>query len=193
MCSTTSPTTSSAGLADTNTGKLTEGAIKTLKLLNLRVLEQCKTLLAECTIETYDKLDIKAIVANVKPDLWESICLLTRSISDNRSTSSQSEGNIHLKMVRRLFLLCCITYCTDDRCALPMHTIIADLIDSQGGSEYLIQVLNLLGICVSVDSLSRHIQTQLYSPEGLHPCKNIFDSEKFTDRSVTQLLAITYY
>ena len=69
VCSTTSPTTSSAGLADTNTGKLTEGALKTLKLVNLRVLEQCKTFLAECTTETYDKLDIKPIIAKVKPDL----------------------------------------------------------------------------------------------------------------------------
>ena len=34
-------------------------------------------------------------------------------------------------------------YCTDDRSS-PLHTLIADVIDSQGGSQLLIQVFLLL-------------------------------------------------
>ncbi len=60
-----------------------------------------------------------------------------------------------------------------------MHTIIADLVDSQGGSEYLLKVLNRLGSCISEDSLKRFIQTKLKSQEVNHPCEEFFQSIKF--------------
>ena len=39
-----------------------------------------------------------------------------------------------------------------------MHTLITDVIDSQGGSAMLIKILNRLGVCASADTLSRYIQ-----------------------------------
>lgn len=116
------------------------------KRLNSLVLEQCKLFRTNYSTfaDSYDKLDIQAIVSQINPELWESICLLTKSISDNRKSTQESvaASSKHLKMVRRFFLLCMVLYCTDDRCSLPMHTMIADVIDSQGGSEYLIKILD---------------------------------------------------
>ena len=48
----------------------------------------------------------------------------------------------------------------NNRCSTPLHTIIADIIDSQGGTSLLIQTLNKLGVCVSLDTLSRSIQAK---------------------------------
>ena len=41
---------------------------------------------------------------------------------------------------------------------MPMHTLITDLIESQGGSLMLVKTLNRLGVCTSADSLARFIQ-----------------------------------
>ena len=39
-------------------------------------------------------------------------------------------------------------FCTDDRCSFPLHTLVTDLVDSQGGSALLIKILNRLGVYV---------------------------------------------
>ena len=64
--------------------------------------------------------------------------------------------------------------------------MIADVIDSQGGSEYLIKILNRLGVCTSSDTLSRFISTKLYRKDK-HPCDKFFDSEVFKVVSVDNL------
>ena len=49
-------------------------------------------------------------------------------------------------------------YCADDRCSLPLHTLITDIVDSQGGSALWIKILNRLGVCTSLDTLSHFVQ-----------------------------------
>ncbi len=44
---------------------------------------------------------------------------------------------------------------TDDRCSTPMHILLADLVESQGGSALLHRMLNRVGECASADTLSR--------------------------------------
>ena len=48
-------------------------------------------------------------------------------------------------------------FSTDDKCSVPMHTLMTDLIESRG-SSVLIKILNRLGVCSSADTLSRFIQ-----------------------------------
>ena len=69
-------------------------------------------------------------------------------------------------------------FCTDDRCSVPMHTLLTDTIDSQGGSATLIQILNRLGVCASADTLSRFIQVKAntISPSRIGD----LDSDTFT-------------
>ena len=71
-----------------------------------------------------------------------------------------SSSAYHTKRVRCLFLLCTmLSLCTDDRCSMPLHTLMTDVVESQGGSALLVQILNRLGvICVSADTLSRFVQ-----------------------------------
>ena len=87
--------------------------------------------------------------------------MLTRSTSEIRGTSKvndPSSSAYHTKRVRHLFLLCTIMFCTDDRCSMPMHTLLTDTIESQGESALLIKILNRLGVCASADTLSRFVQ-----------------------------------
>ena len=49
-------------------------------------------------------------------------------------------------------------FCIDKTCYMPFHVLNADLIDCYGGSAELIKIFNRLGVCVSNDTLLRHIQ-----------------------------------
>ena len=49
-------------------------------------------------------------------------------------------------------------FCINEDYTIPLHTLVTDIIDGQGGSAILIKVLNRLGVCASADTLSRYIQ-----------------------------------
>ena len=74
-----------------------------------------------------------------------------------------------MKKVWRLFCLCSLLFCTDDRCHLPMHNLITDVTESFGGSSVLIKILNRLGICASADTLARSIQFRVAQREKQGP------------------------
>lgn len=66
-------------------------------------------------------------------------------------------------------------FCSDDRCSIPLHTLIADTIESCGGSSYLIKTLNRLGVCSSADTLARFMQCKVQEREKRgpeHECVN---------------------
>ena len=109
----------------------------------------------------YDELDVDEQVSNIDPQLWNAMCCLTRSKSEIRGTSkaiNPGSPAFHVKKVRRFFLLCAIMFNVDDRCSMPMHTLITDVVESQGGSSVLVKILNRLGVCSSADTLARFIQ-----------------------------------
>ena len=130
--------------------------------INQLVLSQIRTFLAkdaQAPFE-YDEVNFDDLINQIDPQLWRVICLLTRSTSELRGTSKvtdPSSSAYHTKRVRCLFLLCTMLFCTDDRCSMPLHTLMTDVEESQGGSALLVQILNCLGVCVSADTLSRFV------------------------------------
>ena len=131
--------------------------------LNQIIHSQISTFLAKdahSPIE-HDEVNFDDLIRQIHPDLWSAICLLTRSTSERRGTSKVTDPQssaYHIKRVRRLFLVCAILFFTDNRCSFPLHTLLADIVESQRGSTLLLQMLNRLGICASADTLSRFIQ-----------------------------------
>ena len=88
--------------------------------------------------------------------LWRAICTLTRSASERGGTSKVTDPSTPAYRVKKIWqfsLLCNLLFCTDDRCSLPLHMLVADVIESQGGSALLIRILNRLGLCASADTL----------------------------------------
>ena len=132
--------------------------------LNTRVHNQAKQFLIKqetCPFE-HNTVKIEEFIDEVDPVLWETICLLTRSKTERRektkhATCSKSQSNPG-KRICRFFLLYMILFNAGDRCSLPLHTLLTDMIDSQGGTALLVKILNRLGICASADTLSRFIQ-----------------------------------
>ena len=97
-------------------------------------------------------LDTEKQIQLTDPVLWDVVCILTQTNRDKANTESSP------KNIRRLFILHQLMYCLDNTCSMPFHMVIADLLDCHGGSSELIKVFNRLGICVSIDTLQRHIQ-----------------------------------
>ncbi len=91
-------------------------------------------------------LDIDQLIQETNPHVWEAICSLTRSVSERRGTTKNVSSS-HTKKVRRFFLLSALLFCTDERCSMPLHTLLTDLVDSQGGTKVLVKILNRFGIC----------------------------------------------
>ena len=109
----------------------------------------------------YDELNLDEQISNISPQLWKVICCITQSKSELRGVSKVDDPHSlahHVKRARRFFLLCMIMFSIDDKCSVPMHTLMTDLIENQGGSSVLIKILNRLGVCSSADTLARFIQ-----------------------------------
>ena len=108
-----------------------------------------------------NSLNIDKWISETDTKLWAMVCSLTKSKSEKRGTCSSlpnvNSPTAQTKNIRRFFILCLILFCTDDRCSYPMHILLSDIIDGQGGSVLLTKVMNRVGVCSSSDSLSRFI------------------------------------
>ena len=115
--------------------------------LNLNQLGRFQTsaflLRDSSTLIEHDEIDYR------KPYAY----LLHRSKSEQRSCTSKScdalSLSYHVTRVRPLFLAILILFCTDDCYSMPLHTLLTNAIEGQGGSTILIQMLNRLGVCAS--------------------------------------------
>ena len=138
--------------------------------------------------EDYDEVNVDGQISNIEPRLWNAIWYITRSKSEIRGTSKVDDPNSqvhHIKKVRCFFLLCVLMFITDDRCSMPMHTLMTDLIESQGGSSVLIRILNRLGLCSSADTLARFIQHKRTSSD--YHCFKHLTNDAFTIVSADNL------
>ena len=136
----------------------------------------------------YDDLNLDKQIKKINPQLWNAICCITRSKSEIRGTSKVSDPHssvYHVKKIRRFFLLCSMLFATDDRCSMPMHTLMTDVVESQGGSSVLVKVLNRLGVCSSADTLACFIQHKR-STSDQHQFKHI-SKDAFTVVSADNL------
>ena len=158
--------------------------------LNVQLLNQCRRYLDKdkMFVDEYSSLNIDKEIDQINPTLWKAISMLTRSASERRGVANKQMSNEqHKKKLRQFFLLCSMIFCADDRCSMPMHILIADLIESQGGTAFLIQALNRLGVCSSQDTLKRFIQSKVDTKKGKHPCSGYFNSNSFTVISVDNI------
>ena len=137
------------------------------KDINTKIKRQIRT--TSESLSTTTSFDIQQMIDSIDPDLWETICILTASEKRKRKrkprpTTKKRRNRVsstHVKNIRRLFILHQIMFSIDKTCSTPFHLLNADLLDCLGGSAELIRIFNRLGLCVSLDTLSRHIQTTI--------------------------------
>ena len=103
-----------------------------------------------------EDFDLDSFIRDLDPSIWKAICLLTQPPSEKAKKGTSSSHNI--RKIRRCFCVCALMFSTDSRCSFPMHTLIADAVETCGGSARLKKLLNRLGVCASIDTHDRYIQ-----------------------------------
>ena len=101
-------------------------------------------------------------VCSVAPELWELVCTLTSSVNERKGRTAATAGDTYagkIKHLRRAYILSVILFITNSECSSPFHVLLADTIESHGGSTELITILNRVGAVCSVDTLKRVIQS----------------------------------
>ena len=121
--------------------------------------QQIGKFIADNKEKPYDvsELNFEKEIAALDPRLWQMMCSLTRSVSEISGKSACSSHHDKLRNIRRFYCLCVMFFCTDSRCSTPMHVLLTDIVDSHGGSNELIKVLNRVGAIASLDTRDRAI------------------------------------
>ena len=89
----------------------------------------------------------------INPMLVEFLKLATNS---NRETNN-TELTQEIKKIRQFFIICLLIMCTNPRQATPMHFLLADAVEINGGSRQLLKILNRLGCVISADTHDRFV------------------------------------
>lgn len=100
-------------------------------------------------------LNIDEEVNNMDPLLWLFLESATRTVKQRQSTTS--EENCHIKRLRRYFIFCLLSYCSNTQRPTLLHTLLADTIEVCGGSRKLIKILNQFGAVCSPDTHDRFV------------------------------------
>lgn len=131
-----------------------------LQDLNSRACSHIQSFLNQYSKQEFNMADlnIPQLIADIDPKLWEAVCLLTMSVSEKKGRWNTASSYYHTKQVRRFVLFSIMMFCINDQYTIPLHTLITDVIESQGGSTELVKILNQLGLCASSDTLARYIQ-----------------------------------
>ncbi len=92
-------------------------------------------------------LNIDDVISNIDEELWQFIENCTTSKRENE----HKLNFLHVKKLRRFFIICLFQFCQNIEQPLPIHNILADVIQVSG-SRLLLRVLNRLGCTSSPDT-----------------------------------------
>ena len=101
--------------------------IKVLDDLNVRACTHVTKYLHENKKSTLELVDVNIDeqIQNIDQQLWEAVCMLTRSMSERNDPSGVSDKALQ-------FILCTIMFCSNEDFTIPLHNLITDVVDGQG-------------------------------------------------------------
>ena len=113
--------------------------------MNRRMHNQINIINQQDSAEPFDisAFDVQTWIESIDPVLWHMIVLLTSNPTERRNFSPESISS--QRKFQCLYTLCVLLYNTNRSCSIPMHLLLTDLVESQGGSIELIRMLNRVG------------------------------------------------
>ena len=155
--------------------------------MNNRIHNQIKTITSNDAVSPYDisKFDVNDTIRDIDPILWKMIVSLTRTATESRKHVPPHKISQQRKL-QCLYCLCVMLFVTNRCCSVPLHILLTDLIDSQGGSYELIRILNRLGAVASVDTHRRYVQFHVAQKMSTGVLQNL-DLSLFTVTSVDNI------
>ena len=131
---------------------------ETCRSLNMKFHANIKRMIEKDASSPHriEDVDIESFIKDLDPDIWKAICFLTQPLSSTAKKGTDSSN--HTRKIRRCFCVCILFFSTNSQCSFPMHTLIADAVETCSGSSRLQKLLNRLGVCASQDTHARYIQ-----------------------------------
>ena len=146
---------------DTNTSNI-DNLKQVCTQLNTKFHEQSRRMAQDDSNHPHSIEEFNAdnFISSLDQDLWEAICLLTQPYEKSKVT--------HVRTIRRIFAVCMLLFTVNRECSFPLHTLITDTVETCGGSTRLLQLLNRLGVCASIETHKRYVQyrVEMRSTEG---------------------------
>ena len=90
---------------------------KVLDGLNDKILEQCQQVLTryQTFCDEYSTIDIDEVICDINPELWNAVCLITRSASERKGVANKQVSKEQHKKAEKVFLMtgaqCPCTFC----------------------------------------------------------------------------------
>ena len=103
----------------------------------------------------YRTLNFDSIVTSIDPQLWKLISIMTRSKKTAGKVQDGQTLHAHTKKIRQLYSLCTLLFCTNNRCCMPVHLLLTDVIKAGGCTSETVKILNRFGAVASEDTHSR--------------------------------------
>ena len=130
--------------------------------INTRIRKQVQKMLAEDALLPCDisQFDVDTTLAGIDPVLWKMVTSMTKTVTESRNNTNPDNLSPHRKL-HCLYCLCVMFFASNRCCSMPIHVLLTDLIDSQGGSAELVRMLNGFGAVASVDTHRRYVQFQV--------------------------------
>lgn len=96
---------------------------------------------------------------SIDPQLKDFIGIATETVrkQQHQNTHNVSQLYDHTKNVHQLFILRILMYCANPKGPTPLHNILADVIETNGGSRQFIRILNCIGYVSSPDTHDRFV------------------------------------
>ena len=104
-------------------------------------------------------INIQEEITKTNEMVWQLLRLLTRTREDRKKPTKSILEEIPslLKSQRLFYIMCCLFFTTDNGCNTPLHTLLTDVVYSNGGTTELVQLMNRLGMISSEDTHARYV------------------------------------
>ena len=137
-------------------------------------------------------------IEEIHPLIWNFFYLLSETTMEQRERDRLQDFTwntryrkarpidyIQASDIRRLFNICHTLFLMNDKSSYPLHLLLADTVQCQGGTQFLLQVLNRLGITSSRTTLDAHKNAVVVT--NLHTMGRKLDSPAFAFASVDNI------
>lgn len=86
-------------------------------------------------------VNINDWISKTDKTLWETLVLITRTRNDRKLPVKDvlRKSLSDVRNLRLFYIVCVICFTTDNRCIIPLHTLLTDVVDTHGGTQKLVQ------------------------------------------------------
>ena len=163
-------------------------------------LQAATTKLSQFDLSNIHTIQLTEVVNYVDPVLWNVIVLLTLTSTERRTLLSGQVNwtmETHLRvsdflhgdntrLLKHVFLLSVMLHCVNSHCSLPLHLVLADVVDSYSGSAELLSILNRLGATSSRDTSEGFQVAQAVSRNSL-VMRDLINPSSFCTASIDNI------